>query len=106
MPKIRVLVVDDAVVVRKVITETLAPRPGFGSGGHRRQRKNRAAKNPPGQSRYSHPGHRDAGNGRPGHLARGAEAVPETAGHHVQHAQPKGGRWRPWRLYLWGPTIM
>ncbi len=64
--------------------------PGAGSGarggGGGGERRDRTATDSAVQSRRSHAGYRDAGDGRPGNVAASSARLSPTAGHHVQHA--------------------
>ena len=64
--KIRVLVVDDAVVVRRLVADELSARPGARGGRHGGQRPDRAGEDGAGEPGPGHPRRRDAGDGRPG----------------------------------------
>ncbi len=58
----------------------------------RGERENRAREDKPGQPRYHHDGHRDAGDGRPRDSDGNPQDPSEASGHHVQLAHRAGSR--------------
>ena len=90
MNPIRVMVVDDSVVVRKIVTDVLSADPDIEVVGTAVNGKIAVAKLDAAQARPGHHGHRDAGDERhrggarhPRGQAAGAQPRPD---HHVQHA--------------------
>ena len=100
MPKIRVLVVDDAVVFRRLLADELSRDPALDVVGTAAERPHRPGQDDPGKSGPGHPRRRDAGDGRPGHAGRAAKDLSAAAGDHVQRLDGARGRGNPRALAL------
>ncbi len=97
MTRIRVLVVDDSVVIRKIVSDLLAEDPDIEVDRHRRQRSCGRPEDRAAQARPGDHGHRDAGDERHRGGPRAPRAGHADADHHVQHAHRAGRRRHPRR---------
>ena len=77
MPPIRILIVDDSAVIRKVLSDGLASDLGHRSRRNGGQRANRAQQNCPSQSGSRDLGHRNAGHEWPRDLGRDPQIYPK-----------------------------
>ena len=80
------LVVDDSVVMRRLLSEVLASDPELEVAGYAANGQIALALLDQVCARHRDPGRRDAGDGRPGDVEGDARRPPHAAGHHVQHA--------------------